>query len=457
MRLDPQLLRSNLKATKRSLKQLPDLARVLAAHVNRRSSGESLPTLPLGATFAFDFRTYRPGKTAYPVTVISPPGGHYMTTFFDVSPFSPSGRYVAVTLVPFINRMPIPGDAAQICVIDLQEHTCTAIYQTSGWGAQLGANVQWGSDDDTLFCNDLVDGRGTGIKISRSTGSTKVLGGPIYGVTPDRRYSFSPNIHMVNAIIPGYGVADPLFGRIRQHELASSSEGIWRTDLQTGTSDLFMSLADIVPQLDGQENLAGGKYYVFNTKVNVLGDRLFAVLFSRDVPLRRDRPTQLVTMKLDGSDLRIAMPERLWRLGGHHPNWTPDGHDILMNLRVKGTMAFVRFRSDGSDLAVVAPGHKGSGHPSLNPAQTHLLTDSYISEGFKDADGNVPIRLIELDSNRETEVCRVFTNRLDGPRRIDPHPVWSSAGDKILFNGILEGHRQVCLVDVTDLRAENGR
>lgn len=457
MRLNKQLVRGNIKAAKRAFKQLPDLSRVVLAHVNRGPVGDAAGMLPLGEAVRFEMRPYRAGQTALPVSAITPAGGHFMTTFFDVSPFSPSGRYVAVTQVPFINRIPIPGDRARICVVDLQEQTCTAIYETTGWGAQLGANVQWGRDDDTLFCNDLVDGRGTGIRIVRSTGKVTVLGGPVYGLTPDKRFSFAPNIQMVNAIIPGYGVADPLFGKVRQSEKSSPSEGIWRTDLDSGESALFMSLADLVPQLAEQDKVAGGKYYVFNTKVSPSGTKLFAVLFSRDVPLRADRPTQLVTMNLDGSDIRVAMPDRLWRKGGHHPNWTPDGEHILMNLRIDGTMAFVRYRQDGSDLQVIAPGHKGSGHPSFNPAQTHLLTDSYISEGFKDKGGNVPIRLIDLASNAETEICRVFTNHLDGPRRIDPHPVWSAGGDRIAFNGMLDGRRQVFLIDAQDLGTHNGR
>src|SRR5690606_1601914 len=116
-----------------------------------------------------------------------------------------------------------------------------------------------------------------------------------------------------------------------------------------------------------QEELLRGRYYVFNVKVDPTNSRLFAILFSRDIPGRSGRHVQLVTMKLDGSDDSLAMPDRLWRKGGHHPNWMPDGRNILMNLKLDGrNMSFVQFDYRGENISVVAPGHKGSGHPSLH-------------------------------------------------------------------------------------------
>jgi len=446
-----QLTLANLKAAKRSAKAVPDQLRVVAAHVGWRFHGHA-PLLPLGEAVAAMARPF-PSSAAIPVRVVTPAQGHFMTTFFDVEAFSPSGRYLAVTQVPFIDRIPIPGDVARVCVIDLEADTCIAVHETRGWGAQLGANVQWGTDDETLFCNDVKDGRGVGVVIDRSSGEARFLDGPIYGVTPDRKTSFSPDLLLVNRIIPGYGVADPLLGKRRQADVASANEGIWQTNLDTGECQLFMSLADIVKDLPEQTGLGKGRYHVFNVKVNRQGTRLFAVLFSRNVPMRGGTPTQLVTMNIDGSNVQLAMPDRLWRRGGHHPSWTADGDHIMMNLRLDGKrMEFVRFRYDGADIEVLAPGHKGSGHPSLIPSdETYLLTDSYVSEGFKEPDGTVPIRLIDLRNGVEDAICRVDTRGLDGPRRIDPHPVWERSGHRLAFNAYVDGHRQVLVADTSSL------
>ncbi|WP_425221859.1 TolB family protein [Pseudomonas sp.] len=440
--LNKQILINNLKFLKRSLKESPEAARQLIAHMGL------YPSSKLDGAYSYKSKDYRPGETACPTRVVTPPNAHFMTTFFDLDPFSPSGRYLAVTNVPFINRLPVPGDAARVCVIDLVTDTCDVVYETKGWGAQLGANVQWGNDDDTLFCNDVVNGEVKGVRISPRSNKAEFLDGPIFGLTPDKRFSYSPNLQKINALIPGYGVPDPFRNKVREADKMSSVDGIWRTDLVTGETSLFMSLQEIVSQLGDQAELASGTYYAFNTKVNNNGNKLFVILFSKKIPMRGGAAVQLVTIDLSKKMASLAMPDKAWRVGGHHPNWTPDGDNILMNLRYKGgPMAFVKFLSDGTSLEVIAPGHKGSGHPSLDPSGRYLLTDSYISEGFKTSSGDVPLRLIDLESNQETYICNVYTMNILGPRRVDPHPVWSSDGKRIAFNGIVDGYRQVMVVD----------
>ncbi len=67
----------------------------------------------------FVMRSYRPGKTVGKVLCVTPDDGFYLHTFYDVCPFSPSGRYLAVTRFPFQDRQPNPGDTADVCVVDI--------------------------------------------------------------------------------------------------------------------------------------------------------------------------------------------------------------------------------------------------------------------------------------------------------------------------------------------------
>jgi len=158
---------------------------------------------------------------------------------------------------------------------------------------------------------------------------------------------------------------------------------------------------------------------------------------------------QLITANIDGSDIKLLVPDELWRLGGHHPNWSPDGTSVIMNLRPGGSdMSFVKFDvKSGQYFKIFNNFFKGSGHPSLDPTGQYLLTDAYAKEGFTDADGFVPIRIIKIGSENELELARVYTKKLDGPRRVDPHPVWSNGGKSILFNGVVENFRQVFFSD----------
>jgi hypothetical protein len=377
-----------------------------------------------------------------------------MTTFFDVPAVSPSGRYLALTRVPFLWRRPLPGDLATVYVVDRTDRVARAVYHTSGWGTQLGAGVQWGRTDDDLFCNDVIDGVPRGVRLDRRGGATRVLDGTIYGLPRSGAVSYSPDLRRINEMIPGYGVPDPLFPPRRAKSYADANEGIWRTDLETGKRDLLVSLETLLTAAHAAEPVSGGRWSVFHVKPNPQGTRCFAILFGRDVPGRFGTLTQLVTLDTDGMNIRLALPDATWRHGGHHPNWTQDGERIVMNLRAPGErMRFVSFRPDGTSMRTIAQGHPGSGHPSLNAAETMLLADAYAAEGFANGAGEVPIRLIQLATGAEIAAHWVRTKRTLGPRRVDPHPVWTPGQDAFHVNAVVGGHRQVLSAEISDPEA----
>ncbi len=96
----------------------------------------------------FDFRPFRPGETAAPVMQVTPNDGYYVHTFYDVCPWSPSGRYLAVSRLPYQRQKPVWGDVAAVCIIDLERRAIRTVYETRAWSFQVGANVQWGYTND---------------------------------------------------------------------------------------------------------------------------------------------------------------------------------------------------------------------------------------------------------------------------------------------------------------------
>ena len=116
---------------------------------------------------------------------ITPPDGYYIHTYYDVCPFSPSGRYLATTRLPYQDRVPVLGDTAEVCVIDLQEQTIQPVYVTKCWGFQTGSNCQWGAVDHHLYANDIFDGRAVCVRIDLATGDVRRYGGPLYSIAPD--------------------------------------------------------------------------------------------------------------------------------------------------------------------------------------------------------------------------------------------------------------------------------
>ena len=67
-----------------------------------------------------------------PVWCVTPDEGRAIHRFFDTSPFSPSGRYMALFRMPFEDRLPAPGDAGEILVVDLHTGEERTVATTRG-------------------------------------------------------------------------------------------------------------------------------------------------------------------------------------------------------------------------------------------------------------------------------------------------------------------------------------
>jgi len=388
-----------------------------------------------------------------PVWCVTPDVKGCIHRFYDTSPISPSGRYLAVTRLPFEDRLPSPGDVADIVVVDLVEGGHRIVARTRGWDSQLGAQAQWGSEDAALYYNDVDPGRWTpfGVRFNVFTGESRPLKGTVYMVAPDGRSVASPCLRRMSRTQRGYGVVVP-----DEHvpenraDRPAEDDGITITDAATGRARLLVSLAEIVRETGLPAAGPGeGALYGFHVKWNSRGDRLMYVV--RRLGEKGRLASHLVTMNADGSGLRVAAT---WQPGqGNHPNWSADGKAILMNRNPAGDrMHFVTFKPDGSDLRIVADRCAGSGHPTEHPSG-NILTDAYLWDGIPVKDGKVPLRWIDPVANRETAIAYVGADA--GPDgladlRLDPHPAWDRTFRRITFNGILDGERRVFVADLSE-------
>ncbi|MBD3266833.1 hypothetical protein GF373_09200 [bacterium] len=400
----------------------------------------------------FDFKPYRPGKTVGKVMQVTPDDGLYLQTFYDVCPFSPSQRYLAVTRLPFQDRQPKPGDTADVCVIDLEDRTIDTVYTTKGWGVQLGANLNWGTTDRYLYTNDVINGEAVCVRLDLESGETKAFAGPMYHIAPDASCVVGFPLDLINATQFGYGVPVDWENPPQISMDDFDTQGLWRTDLKTNEKTLLVSIAALRKTIPDLAAFKNDLLYLFHSKFNSKNTRIMQVF--RSVPQKgRMRKPMLFTFKTDGSDIQLAIDAKLWGYGGHHPNWHPDGTHLIMNLKPDTkTMRFCMFKYDGSDFRVLTESFFGSGHPSVTPDTKYLVTDCYVHEKEirKGLPNNeVPIRLINLQTDTERHICSIYTLGKKGTLRLDPHPVWSRDYKKVCFNGAPEGNRQVFIADIS--------
>jgi len=403
------------------------------------------------------YELYRPRVE---VRCVTPGAGRVLHRFFDTSPFSPSGRFLALTRLPFEDRMPQPGDVAEVVLVDLQTGEERTVAETRGWDTQLGAQCQWGRTDNDLLFNDQDIHTWTpyGVHMDPSTGRTQRLEGTVYMVSPDGSHALSPCLLRTGATQAGYGVLAPT-SAVPINRGAPEDDGVFLIDTSTGQCRLLMSLAQIVAEtqpLDPATH-SSGSYYAAHVKWNPQGTRIMLVLRWLPDSGEIDRMERMVvTANSDGSDTCIAVPAERWRRGGHHPNWCPDGDTVLMNLSLAGKgLQFVAARYDGSSLEDAAPGIMGSGHPTMHPDGRHILTDAYPGEPVAFGDGTVPIRWIDRYEGEDTALVRVqVVPPFQGPKgelRVDPHPAWDRTFRYVAFNACPDGTRRVYVADLSSL------
>ncbi len=405
----------------------------------------------LMAQSAQEFPPYS-GPALVPVVRVS--SGRVIHRFFDTSPLSPSGRYLALFRFPQEVTSPKPGEVGEVILVDRKTGQERVVAQSRGWEMQLGANVQWGKTDEDLYFNDVdtTNWSAFAIRLNPLTGASRRMGGTVFMASMDGSKLATYNLISSRRAQVGYGVVVP-DAKAPRNIGPVATDGIDITNTSTGAVKRIVTIRDIyektVPKI-AIANPQDYEYYCFQVKWNPQGTRLLTTL-QWTPRTGGDRRRSVITMRPDGSDLRTAITPDQWAKGGHHINWTPDGEHLSMNLNVDGKpgLEIITVRYDGSEMKTIFS--PGSGHPSLNPlGLPFMVTDAYPGE-LGTTDGTVPIRLMNVQSTKEQSIVNIFLSKAGGEFRIDAHPAWDRSGRYVIFNGFLDGTRNVFMADLKDV------
>jgi hypothetical protein len=411
------------------------------------------------------FPRYTGWDPQVPTYCVTPDLDRCMHRFHLSSPFSPSGRYMGFTRLPQEERPPQPGEAAEIVLVDLQSGEQKIIAKTIGWDVQLGAQVQWGATDSELFFNDVDQSNWMpfGVRMNPLSGEKQKLDGTIYSVSPDGKWAASTCLRRIGATQAGYGVVVPA-STIPVNIGAVDDDGVYVTDTASGKSKMIASYRRIVeealPRIE-VGHYGPGNFYGFHVKWNAHSDRLMLVLRYMPESDGKRRP-MLITMTRDGDDIRVAFPTSDWAdKGGNHPNWLPDGENVMMNLNLYGDgERFVQARYDGTDQKVMTDVMSNRGHPSLHPDGRFIITDAYAAEDVGFGDGTAPLWLIDREKSEKKTLVRMnsvtppWADKLNKAKvmRVDFHPAWDRyTHTQVAFNGVQDGTRRVFVADLSEI------
>lgn len=410
------------------------------------------------------FPRYTQFDPKVPVYCVTPDLTGCFHRFFNTSPISPSGRYLAVTRLLAEDRLAAPGEVAEIVLVDLKTGKHRVLAETRGFDSQLGAQAQWGATDHELFFNDLEmkSWRGFGVRMDPLTGERKNLEGPLFEVSQNGRSLAGICLLRSGLTQRGYGVVVPA-EILPWNTGAADDDGVYLTDTATSKCRLIASykaIADVAG-----ENVAplqperGGGFHGHQISWNPQGTRLMLCMawnYPRPRSFKqRAIDISLVTLKPDGTDIQVPLPARVWNRLGNHPCWCPDGEHISMNFKLGGSKRYklVRMRYDGQGLEGMTTA-MGTGHPTVHPDGKHILTDTYQREYVDVDDGTIPIRWIDIAKGTEEQLIRICSRPpYSGPlyaMRVDPHPAWDRTYTRFAINACPKGTRQVFIADMAE-------
>ncbi len=362
---------------------------------------------------------------------------HHFFGYYGISPWNPSETLMVGLESSFHKRLPRPGEAATIGLIDVATGRWMPVSRTRAWNFQQGCMLHWLNDREILF-NDRRDGRLVAVILDVVTRKErKIIDRPIGSVSRDGKVALSFNfarMGRVRRVVGTAGSKDPTEGQPHPDD-----DGIWRIDLATGEATLIVTLDQIYrcrPLPPNRES----DVWVNHILINPDATRFLAIV-------RRSRRwyTLLVTAGLDGSGLRCVLPPGT---DSSHFDWaTPS--KILATYRPKPGAPRIHHLITDRD-GDVRPERLGDGvldydgHCTVSPCGRWIVTDSYpfTRERLQQ------LLLYDLKTHRYRVLGVYPQARVFKHVRCDLHPRWSPSGRQICFDSTHGPQRQMYVIDV---------
>jgi len=380
----------------------------------------------------------------FPTRFITKGPRHHWFGYYDKLQFDVSGRYVLGMQVPFEHRSPVADDVIEIGMVDLQDNDrWISLGRSTAWNWQQGCMLQWlPESESTVLWNDREDDHFVCRLLDVKTQQGRTIPHPVYSVSPDGKTAVTPDFRRIADVRPGYGYTgfpDPL-----ADDLAPSDSGIFRIDLETGTANLIIDLAQIASIGEIPNAQPGIKHYFNHLLFNPDGSRFIALHRWRYPDGKR--LTRMITANPDGTDIRIVIPNGY----ASHFIWRDPTHILSQSKNLLGNSNWGDFLFEDREGGTVEEiGHgvlDPSGHLSYLPGNKWILNDTYP----KGKERLQTPHLYEIASNRRIDLGHFHLPKVyTGEWRVDTHPRLSRDGRYVCIDAVDGTNgRQLCLIDI---------
>ena len=308
--------------------------------------------------------------------------------------------------------------------------------------------LQWlPGSESTVLWNDREGDRFVCHLLDVATGDRRTVPHPVYSVSPDGKSAVTPDFARIGDVRPGYGYAgipDPYV-----EELAPEDSGIFRIDLETGRSEMILSIAATaalgeIPKPDPE-----AKHYFNHLLYNPDGTRFIALHRWRYPD--GSRLTRMITADPDGGDVRVVIPNGY----ASHFIWRDPTHILSQAKDWLGNDQWGNFLFEDRDAGIVEEvGHgvlDSGGHFTYLRGNEWILNDTY-PKGLRRL--QTP-HLYHIASNRRYDLGHFHSpEEYKGEWRVDTHPRLSRDESLVCIDSPhADQGRQLHLIDISGFPA----
>lgn len=385
---------------------------------------------------------------------LTPNGAHHFFGYYEISPWSANGRYFVCLETDFQDHMPRIGEKSRILLLDLKDNTQRVLTETQAWNFQQGTMLHWlpSAPNNKIIFNDCGNEGLISRVLDIHSGEEYSLPLAINSVAHTKDIALCVNFARLkkNRPVTSYPCKSSNSGKGSHPK----DDGVFLMDLQTGDSELIVSLDEIWNMNEitqkGKEIPLKAKLFGTDLWFNHLGfspnDSRFFFL-ARFTNWFRSLVSSMWTIGVDGSDPFLAVDFK--HEGQYsklsHFGWK-DNETLIVTMKFlrESKHSHVLIKDKIGESRAIAPKELiRDGHPAFSPDRKCMATDTYLVKG------NRYVYIVDLETE-EVHTVASFPNpiRLYGRLRCDPHPRWNPDGSQLSFDGLGPNGRQIYLIDV---------
>lgn len=385
---------------------------------------------------------------------LTPEDGHYTFGYYDRCAWGADNRLHLALRIPQQERLPLPGEPAEVGYVDAATRRFHKIGETLAWCHQQGAMTLWLKHKPRTFIyNDFIrEGmrwRPVARIYSLDEGDAGTYEVPIYALSRDGRWGVTLNFSRIPRRGYTYAIAElPLAAP----EPDLDADGLSLVDMVSGDVKLIASYRQLMAAHPFPYDLDDVYVWLNHAIFNCDASRVM-VLFRQSPSVMETRPwrTYMFTMRLDGSDLRCSLSDIFWRHGAiSHQIWGRTPAEILVDADWGGHgygHEYIVFDETRHPFQAhrISKGIGPAGHLNFSPDGKWMAADTY-----PDKEGVQRLVLVNVASGAWVELGRFLhqTPGATGDMRCDLHPRWSEDGGLLTVDTLHEGPRKIYLLDL---------